>query len=193
MRNYTCFLERTLFWYIREIFDVTVIKKTKNEKVYKMIFFDFLSKKNNGFFEFHLLKENLEAIDSATALAESGDDVLDGDGLALGVFSVGGGISDDTVDEAAEDVTDFTVDGTSDALDTTTASEAADGALRDGGGVSLEDLLDALASTSGLTLGHFGVLFLGDFEKGVRTLVSRRNLIVQNSLSRNIFKFITKC
>ena len=101
----------------------------------------------------------LEAIDSATTLAESGDDVLDGDGLALGVFSVGGGITNNTVDEAAEDVTDFTVDGTSDALDTTTASEAADGALRDGGGVSLEDLLDALASTSGLTLGHFDLVF----------------------------------
>jgi len=100
-------------------------------------------------------EENLETIDSTTALAESGDDVLDGDGLSLGVFSVGGGITNDAVDEAAEDITDLTVDGASDALDTTTAGEAADGSLRDGGGVGLEDLLDALASTSRLTLGHF--------------------------------------
>jgi len=102
-----------------------------------------------------LFQNDLETVDSTTALAEGGDDVLDGDGLVLGVFGVGGGITNDTVDEAAEDITDFTVDGTSDALDTTTASEAADGALRDGGGVSLEDLLDALTSTSGLTLSHF--------------------------------------
>ena len=80
---------------------------------------------------------------------------MDGDGLVLGVFSVGGGITNNTIDEAAEDVTDFTVDGTGDALNTTTAGEAADGALRDGGGVGLEDLLDALTSTGGLTLGHF--------------------------------------
>merc|ERR1719359_1919997 len=104
---------------------------------------------------FNLCSLYLETVDSTTALAEGGDDVLDGDGLVLGVFGVGGGITNDTVDEAAEDITDFTVDGTGDALDTTTASEAADGALRDGGGVSLEDLLDALTSTSGLTLSHF--------------------------------------
>ena len=111
-------------------------------------------KKQNYFFV-----NDLETVDGTTALAEGGDDVLDGDGLVLGVFSVGGGITNDTVDEAAEDITDFTVDGTSDALNTTTAGEAADGALRDGGGVGLEDLLDALTSTSGLTLSH---LFWGD-------------------------------
>ena len=99
--------------------------------------------------------QNLEAIDRATALAEGGDDVLDGDGLVLGVLGVGGGIADDGVDEAAEDVADLTVDGASDALDATTAGEAADGALRDGRGVRLEDLLDALSGTGRLSLGHF--------------------------------------
>ena len=104
---------------------------------------------------FLLASKNLEAVDRATALAEGGDDVLDGDGLVLGVLGVGGGIADDGVDEAAEDVADLTVDGASDALDATAAGEAADGALRDGRGVRLEDLLDALSGTGRLSLGHF--------------------------------------
>ena len=62
----------------------------------------------------------------------------------LGVFGVGGGITNDTVDEAAEDITDFTVDGTSDALDTTTAGEAAD-ARPEWPGSGLGDALDVVA------------------------------------------------
>ena len=94
------------------------------------------------------------AVESAAAAAESGDDVSDGHGLLLRVLGVGGGITDDTVDEAAEDVADFTEDGGGDALDTATAGEAADGAGGDGGTVALEDFLNALASTSRLALGH---------------------------------------
>ena len=83
----------------------------------------------------------VEAIDGATAAAESGDDVGDGDRLALAVLGVGAGVTDDTVDEAAEGVTDLTVDGAGDALDATTASKAADRAVADGIAVSLQDLL----------------------------------------------------
>ena len=126
----------------------------KIKKIYKR------GKKKDFFF---LELDDLETVDGTAALAEGGDDVLDGDGLVLGVLGVGGGITDDAIDEAAEDVTDFSVDGAGDALDTTAAGEAADGALRDGGGVGLEDLLDTLASTSRLSLGHFDGWSFGGF------------------------------
>ena len=102
---------------------------------------------------------NLEAVDGAAALAESGDDVLNGDGAALGVLSVRGGITDDGVSEGADARADLAVDGAGDALDATAAGEAADGALGDAGGVALQDLLDALAGV-GLALGHFVAWFL---------------------------------
>ena len=62
---------------------------------------------------------------------ESVDNVERCDGLALGVLSVGDGVTDDTLEEGLEDTTGLLVDHGRDTLDTTTASETADSGLGD--------------------------------------------------------------
>ena len=101
------------------------------------------------------------AVESLALTLERRHDVDRGDGLAVGVLGVGGGALDDLLDEVAEDTADLLVQETRDALDSATAGEALDGALRDTVGVVLEDLLDdtlgrrALGSDTGLgSLGH---------------------------------------
>ena len=98
---------------------------------------------------------SLEAVNGASALAEGRDHVANRDRFATGIFGEGRGVAHGAVDEATQNVTDLAVDGASDALDATAASEALDGALRDGRGVGLEHLLDALAGATRLSLGHF--------------------------------------
>jgi hypothetical protein len=76
------------------------------------------------------------------------DDVERGDGLALGVFGVGDGITDDRLEEGLEDTTGLFVDHGRDTLDTTTTSETADGGLGD----TLDVVTKNLAMTLGATL-----------------------------------------
>ncbi len=45
-----------------------------------------------------------ETVEGAALALESVDDVEGGDGLALGVLSVGDGVTDDTLEEGLEDV-----------------------------------------------------------------------------------------
>ena len=86
-----------------------------------------------------------------TALAlESVDNIEGGDGLALGVLSVGDGITDDTLEEGLEDTTGLLVDHGRDTLDTTTASETADSGLSD----TLDVVTQNLAVTLGATLAE---------------------------------------
>jgi hypothetical protein len=81
-----------------------------------------------------------------TALSLEGvDDVEGGDGLPLGVFSVGDGIADDTLEEGLENTASLLVDHGGDTLDTTTASETTDGGLG--------DALDVVAKNLAVTLG----------------------------------------
>ena len=70
-------------------------------------------------FESSLTSESVEG----TALSLEGiDDIHGGDGLPLGVFGVGDGITDDVFQENLEDTSGFFVDQAGDTLDTTTAS-----------------------------------------------------------------------
>ena len=68
-----------------------------------------------------------------------------GDSLALGVLSVGDCIADDALKEGLEHATGLLVDHGRDTLDTTTASQAADGRL--------SDTLDVVAKNLPVTLG----------------------------------------
>ena len=62
---------------------------------------------------------------------EGVDDVEGGDGLALGVLSVGDGVTNDTLEEGLEDTTGLFVNHGRDTLDTTTACETTDSGLGD--------------------------------------------------------------
>ena len=100
-----------------------------------------------------------EAVEGAALSLESVDNVEGGDGLSLGVFSVGHGVTDDVLEEGAEDGAGLLVDVGGDSLDTTTAGESADGGLGDAhdgllkgslGGVALGALLAALSFSTDL-------------------------------------------
>jgi hypothetical protein len=81
-----------------------------------------------------------------TALAlESVDNVERSDGLALGVLSVGDGVTDNTLKEGLQNTTGLLVDHGGDTLHTTTASETADSGL--------SDTLDVVAQDLAVTLG----------------------------------------
>jgi hypothetical protein len=89
---------------------------------------------------------NVDEEGKLTALAlESVDNVEGGDGLALGVLSVGDSVTDDTLEEGLEDTTGLLVDHGGDTLDTTTTSETADSGL--------SDTLDVVAQNLTVTLG----------------------------------------
>jgi hypothetical protein len=56
--------------------------------------------------------ENLttETVEGTALALESVDDIEGGDSLALGVFGVGDGITDDTLEEGLEDTTGLFID-----------------------------------------------------------------------------------
>jgi hypothetical protein len=81
---------------------------------------------------------------------ESVDDIERSDGLALGVLSVGNGVTDDTLEEGLEDTTGLLVDHGGDTLDTTTAGKTTDSGLGD----TLDVVTQNLAVTLGATLSE---------------------------------------
>jgi hypothetical protein len=72
---------------------------------------------------------------------EGVDNVHGSHGFSSGVLSVGDGISDDSLEEALEDLSGVIIDEGRDSLDTSSSGEPADGGLGDalnaGSGVSL--------------------------------------------------------
>ena len=72
-----------------------------------------------------------EAVQGAALAFQGIHDVHGGDSLPLGVLGVGDGIPDDVLKEHLEDTTGLLVDEARDTLDTTTASQTADGGLGD--------------------------------------------------------------
>ena len=83
-----------------------------------------------------------------TSLALEGvDDVHGSDRLAASVLRVGHGVADDVLEEDLEHTARLLVDEAADALDTTTAGQAADGRLGDSGNVVAQDLAVALGAS----------------------------------------------
>ena len=87
-----------------------------------------------------------EAVEGAALALEGVDDVHGGDGLAASVLGVGHGITDDVLEEDLEDGPGLLVDEAGDALDATTACQAADGGLGDALDVVAKDLAVALGA-----------------------------------------------
>jgi len=75
------------------------------------------------------------------------NDVQRRDGLALGVFSVGDSITDDTLEEGLQNTTGLFVDHSRDTLDTTSTSETSDGRLGDTLDVVTKNLAVTLSSS----------------------------------------------
>ena len=86
-----------------------------------------------------------EAIQGAALSLQSIDDVHGGDGLPLGVFAVGDGISDDVLKEKLEYATNLLVDEARDTLHSTSPGQTADGRLG--------DALDVVTQHLSVTLG----------------------------------------
>lgn len=96
-----------------------------------------------------------ETVQSASLALQSVDDVHGGDGLALGVFGVGDGITDDVFQEHLQHTTGFLVDQTGDTLDTASASQSTDGGLGDTLDVITQNLAMTLGSSFSETLSSF--------------------------------------
>jgi hypothetical protein len=76
---------------------------------------------------------------------QSIDNIHGGDSLPLGVFGVGDSITDDVLKEDLEDTSGLFIDEARDTLDTSTASQTADGGLG--------DTLDVITQNFAMTLG----------------------------------------
>lgn len=93
-----------------------------------------------------------ETVKGAALSLESVDDVQRGDGLALGVLSVGDGVTDDTLEESLENSAGLLVDHGRNTLDTATTSETSDSGLGDTLNVVTENLAVTLGTTLAETL-----------------------------------------
>ena len=83
---------------------------------------------------------------------EGVDNIHGGDGLPAGVLGVGHGVTDDGPEE---DLEDLLVDEAGDALDTTTASQAADRGLGDPLDIVAQDLAVPLGAALAESLSSF--------------------------------------
>ena len=88
-----------------------------------------------------------ETVQSAALALEGVDDVHGGDGLALGVLSVGYRVADHVLEEHLEDASGFLVDQARDTLHTTSTGETADGRLGDTLGVVAKNLSVTLGAS----------------------------------------------
>jgi hypothetical protein len=99
-----------------------------------------------------------EAVEGAALALKSVDDVESGDGLSLGVLGVGDGVTDDVLEEAAEDGAGLLVDVGADSLDTTAARKSADSGL----GNAEDGLLEGLLGSEALGTGLAALAFAAD-------------------------------
>ena len=91
-----------------------------------------------------------KAVQGAALALERVANVHRSDGLAASVLSVGDRVADDRLEEGLEHGAGLLIDEARDALDTTAASEAADGGLRD----ALDVVTKHLAVTLGAALAE---------------------------------------
>ena len=83
--------------------------------------FEIVRERNDGvaYFVVCLYKKRLttETVQGAALTLEGVDDIEGGDSLALGVLSVGDGVTDDSLEEGLQDTTGLFVDHCDDALE----------------------------------------------------------------------------
>ena len=96
-----------------------------------------------------------EAVQSLALALEGIDNVQGSHSFALGVLGVGDGITDDVLKEDLEDTAGLLVDETTDALDTTTACQTANGGLGDALNVIPKDFAVTLRASLAESLSSF--------------------------------------
>ena len=96
-----------------------------------------------------------KAVEGRTLPLEGVHGIHGSGGLTMSVLGVGDGITDDILKEDLEDAAGLLVDETGDALDATTASQAADGRLGDALDVVPEDLAVTLGAAFPQTFTSF--------------------------------------
>ncbi len=93
-----------------------------------------------------MISLSAEAVEGASLALEGVDDIKGSDGLSAGVLGVGDRIADHVLEEHLQNTAGLLVDEAADALDTTSASETANGGLGDALDVVPEDLAMALGA-----------------------------------------------
>merc|ERR1712098_221311 len=96
-----------------------------------------------------------ESVEGAALPLEGIDNIHSGDGLPLGVLSVGDSITDDVLKENLEYTTGLLVDQSRDTLDTTTASQTADSGLGDTLDVITQDFAMTLSASLSESFASF--------------------------------------
>jgi hypothetical protein len=86
-----------------------------------------------------------EAVEGSSLAFQGVDDIHGGDGLSLGVFSIGDGITNNVFKEHLQDTTGFFVDQARNTLDTATTSQSTNGWL--------SDTLDVITKNFAMTFG----------------------------------------
>ena len=84
-----------------------------------------ISKDNCGY------KSTSETIDGSALSLEGIDDIQSSHGFSSGVLGVGHSISDDSFEEALEDLSGIIIDERRDSLDTSSSGESSDSGLGD--------------------------------------------------------------
>ena len=96
-----------------------------------------------------------ESVEGSALSLESIDDIHGGDSLPLGVLGVGDSVTDDVLKEDLEDTSGLLVDEARDTLDTTAASQTADGGLGDALDVVTKNLAVTLGASLSESLASF--------------------------------------
>ena len=73
------------------------------------------------------MSSSSETVEGSSLSLKSVDDIEGGDGLSLGVLSVGDWVSDDVLKEASQDESGLIIDEGADSLDSSSSGESSDG------------------------------------------------------------------
>ena len=98
----------------------------------------------------HTIGLTAKAVQGASLPLQGIDDIHGRNSLALGVFGVGDGITDNVLEEHLQDATGLFVDESRDTLDSSTTCQTADGGLGD----ALDVITQHLAVPLGATLSE---------------------------------------
>ena len=96
-----------------------------------------------------------ESVEGLALAFQGVDDVKSGDGLSLGVFGVGDGVTDDVLEEDLEDTAGLLVDQAGDALDATTSGQSANRGLGDTLDVVTKNLAVTLSASLSESFSSF--------------------------------------